>query len=146
MGRKGTQITADLSQIDADKIQYSEDDKKNLAELQELIKDTTAKIEVYDFHLAAEGLYHYFWHTFADKILEASKPRLEKGGENGAAAYKTLETILRTSLALLHPFIPFVTETIYQKMHEQGVLPEGASELLMVREWPKKEEYVVRST
>ncbi len=103
-------------------------DKKNLAELKKIKTKVGKHIENYEFHLAAETIYHYVWHNFADKIIENYKPRLN--GENKAdvsAAYSTLEIILIECLKMLHPFMPFVTEAIFQKL--------GAGELLMTAEW-----------
>jgi len=66
--------------------------------------------------LAAEKIYHYFWHTFADKVIEAAKPRLKSDNiKDKAAAYLMLQTILVACLKMLHPFMPFVTEEIYGK-------------------------------
>ncbi|MEK7094161.1 MAG: class I tRNA ligase family protein [Patescibacteria group bacterium] len=88
------------------------------------IKSEVAKhIEEFDFHLASEKTYHYFWHTFADKIIEEAKSRLK--GDDMAdqwAAYDTLEQVLLGSLIMLHPFMPFVTEEIYQKFRPEKML------------------------
>jgi len=102
------------------------EDKKNLAELAKIKTRVTKHIEKFEFHLAAETLYHYFWHTFADKIIEAYKPRLQNEKERDAA-YDTLETILLECLIMLHPFMPFVTEEIWQKFK--------SNQMLMVEKW-----------
>ncbi len=115
-------------------IQYSAEDKENLKNLADLQVSTAELIEKFQFHLAAENLYHYFWHTFADKILEAAKPRLKSGD---AAAYQTLLKILLETLTMLHPFVPFVTEAVYQEMKRQGALDKNEPDLLMVRPWNK---------
>ena len=75
-------------------------------------------MDSYKFHLAAENLYHYFWHTFADKIIEKTKPRLESSGNDAESASYILHKILNDSLKLLHPFMPFVTETIWQELYD----------------------------
>ncbi|MDO8536675.1 MAG: valine--tRNA ligase [bacterium] len=101
----------------------SKEDKKNLAELRKIKAGVTRHIEKYEFHLAAEKIYHYFWHTFADKIIEGAKPRLMgNDAKERAAAYSTLETILTESLKMLHPFMPFVTEEIFGKLHRNKML------------------------
>ncbi len=106
-------------------------DKQYLVELAKIKKKITKYIEQFEFHRAAEDLYHYFWHTFADRIIEESKPRLEGSNEaDKLASYHTLQTILLTCLTMLHPFMPFVTETIYE--HFDG---NGGEKLLMIREW-----------
>ena len=101
---------------------------KDLDELAVTKKEVEAHIENFEFHLAAEKLYHYFWHTFADKIIEAAKSKLKNGDEKEKAAeYAKLETILIECLKMLHPFTPFVTEEIYQKFYP--------GKLLMVEKW-----------
>ncbi len=103
-------------------------DKKNLKELDKIKKVVTKHLEKFEFHLAAEKIYHYFWHTFADKIIEEAKPRLQSDDPaSRLAAYSTLKTILVESLTMLHPFMPFLTEEIYQKFYP--------GELLMMRKW-----------
>ncbi len=109
----------------------TEDDKKRLERLNEVVSSTTEKMEKYRFDLAAEELYHYVWHEFADVILEESKAVLEGVDEQAKLSTEwTLYEILTTSLKALHPFMPFVTETIWSR------LPKKDIELLMVEEWP----------
>ena len=111
------------------KITLSKNDKANLRELAQTKKEIKKHIENFEFHLAAEKVYHYIWHTFADKIIEEYKPRLrsiEEGQavdeKNAAAAYNTLEEILLESLKMLHPFMPFITEEIYGKFRPGKML------------------------
>ncbi len=106
----------------------SENDTKNLNELNELVADITKDMDNYRFYLGAEKLYHYVWHTFADKIIEESKESLKNEDTKKSTQY-TLRQILETSLKLLHPFMPFVTEEIW--FHIDG------KKLLMVTSWPK---------
>lgn len=97
-------------------------------ELDELVVDVTKDMDNYRFYLAAEKLYHYVWHTFADKIIEESKESLKNDDTKVSTQYM-LRHILETSLKLLHPFMPFVTEEIWS--HING------KKLLMISEWPK---------
>lgn len=106
----------------------SENDTKNLNELNELVVDITKDMDNYRFYLGAEKLYHYVWHTFADKIIEESKESLKNEDTKKSTQY-ALRQILETSLKLLHPFMPFVTEEIWS--HIDG------KKLLMVTSWPK---------
>lgn len=96
------------------------------------IADITDDLENYRFHLASEKMYHYFWHTFADILIEESKSRL-KGGDvsDRASCAWTLYRVLKESLVALHPFMPFVTEEIWSSMPHNT---EGS--LLMVEPWP----------
>ena len=108
----------------------TENDEKNISELKELVSDVTKDMDNYRFYLAAEKLYHYVWHTFADKIIEESKENLKSEDDNTKLSSQyTLRYILETSLKLLHPFMPFITEEIWSNIDQK--------QLLMVTEWPK---------
>lgn len=104
-------------------IKLGKHDKKILADLEKIKKEVSISLEKYDFNRAGEKLYHYFWHTFADKIIESMKPRLQGEDQTDKArAYYTLERALLSSLKLLHPFVPFVTEAAYKKFHPKEIL------------------------
>jgi valyl-tRNA synthetase len=92
-------------------------------ELNTLTKDITDDMENYRFYLAGEKIYHYIWHRFADEIIEESKGKPEYGA--------TLYYILETCLKLLHPFMPFVTEEIWQSYEWKK-----DRDLLMISAWP----------
>lgn len=107
------------------------DDEKLLADLKATTADVTRDMEEYRFYMASEKIYHYVWHEFADKIIEESKVKLASSDPAiKASAQRTLMEILTISLKLLHPFMPFVTEAIWQE------LPEKDSEQLMIAKWP----------
>jgi len=111
---------------------YTDEDKKNLKKLEEVKKKVTKHIEEYKYHQAGEILYHYFWHTFADKIIEKSKNRLDPSNKasDRAAAQEVLITIVKENLKMLHPFMPYVTEEIW------GRFPGHTSkDILMVESW-----------
>lgn len=87
--------------------------------------DTVSKaIDQYRFHDAADALYEFIWHQFADKYIEASKNRRSE-------AQPILEYVFRTSLELLHPFMPFITEELWQKLPHQGAS-------IMISKWPER--------
>jgi len=112
------------------KPKFGKYDRKNLKDLEAIRKKITKDLESFRFHHAAETIYHYFWHAFADKIIEESKPRLQsKNRTERANAFSLIFQILKTSLILLHPFMPFITEEIWQK------LPIKKKKLLMVEKW-----------
>jgi valyl-tRNA synthetase len=108
-------------------------DTENLAALSALSTEITSDLENFRFHLASEKIYHYIWHELADKIIEESKPRLvaEADPADRASCQYTLRELLRTSLALLHPFMPFVTEEIWTSLRT-----ETDREFLMISSWP----------
>jgi len=114
-----------------EKASLTTDDAKILFAHDALTKDVTADIEGFRIYLAAEKLYHYTWHELADKILEESKPIL--AGTDASAKHSRsalLLLLLTRTIKLLHPFMPFITEEIYQSM------PTKDSEFLMVAKWP----------
>ena len=108
------------------------EDKALLDELEKTIKEVTKDMDNFRFYLAGEKIYHYVWHTFADKIIEDAKAKLasEDGGIKLSAQRMLLE-ILITSLKLLHPFMPFVTEEIWSKLPAWK-----GKQLLIVENWP----------
>ncbi|OGY59938.1 MAG: valine--tRNA ligase [Candidatus Colwellbacteria bacterium RIFCSPLOWO2_01_FULL_48_10] len=109
---------------------FTDEDKANDAGLAETKKIVTDYLEAYDLNQASSTIYHYVWHTFADKIIEAYKPRLAatENTADRAAAQATLMNILRGSLKMLHPFMPFVTEEIWSLM-------PGMKNQLIIEEW-----------
>jgi valyl-tRNA synthetase len=112
----------------------SDRDKEILAELQAIVAEVSGDIEKFNLYLAGEKTYHYVWHELADKILEESKEILA-GNDASArqARQRVLTTCLVTSLKLLHPFMPFVTETVWQQLPPKM----KDSDMLMVGPWPK---------
>jgi valyl-tRNA synthetase len=110
-------------------------DSKNIEEnLKPAIAEITEQMTKDRFDLAAEKLYHFIWDYFASELIEESKPLLNS--EDLAiktSRQKLLAEYLVTSLKLLHPFMPFVTETIWQELPKE--LKD--QEILMVAKWPK---------
>jgi valyl-tRNA synthetase len=90
--------------------------------LNEVISDVTRNLDEYRFNEAAGALYHFIWHELCDWYLELAKPVLYgKGNPLGRrAAQFTLDTVLKSTLKLLHPFMPFITEEIWQKLAKDG--------------------------
>ena len=101
-----------------------------LSRLQQTTEQITKSLESYRFHEASSKLYDFFWGEFCDWYLEWSKPHANQPGTQWA-----LRTVLETSLKLLHPFMPFITEEIWE------ILKEGQdAQCLMVDEWPEVEK------
>ncbi len=105
----------------------TKEDQMILKKLNTIIKDVTKNLETYQFSLAAEALYQFIWHELADKYLEGTKARLQN---HDLAALAVLRHTLINVLKLLHPFMPFITETIWQQIPKK----EGA---LITASWPK---------
>lgn len=109
----------------------TERDRELKKQFEAIAGDITKDLDEFRFHLASEKIYHYIWHNFADEIIEESKPVLFHGSDTDKASRAILlHRIFTDCLKLLHPFMPFVTETIWQN------LPEKESDLLMVAQWP----------
>ncbi len=107
----------------------TEADKDILTKLENCINDVTKNLEELQLHEASQKIYQFTWHEFADKYIESSKLQLaDKNLANNTRLI--LFYILITVIKLLHPFMPFVTETIWAE------LPIKNKKLLMVEEWP----------
>ncbi|HVV39352.1 MAG TPA: valine--tRNA ligase [Candidatus Paceibacterota bacterium] len=105
-------------------------DAERATQFKALALDVTKDLEEYRLYMAAEKLYHYLWDIFAADMIEESKPIFKTGTPEEAASRKRLlMEILRDSLKLLHPFMPFITEEIWSS------LPDS-KEMLMVEAWP----------
>jgi valyl-tRNA synthetase len=115
-----------------------EGDVKILSALDAVTKDVTNDIEEFRIYMAAEKIYHYAWHELADKILEESKQILAGTDANARASRaRLLLALLDRTLRLLHPFMPFITEEIYQSLPDrQAGMPTKDSEFLMIAKWP----------
>ncbi len=109
--------------------EYGEEDRKSEEELKTLVKEITKEMDEYKFYLVAEKIYHYFWHSFADIIIERSKKKISEN-RNADSAKILIHNHLITLLKVLHPFMPFITEEIW------SMIPGKNKSLLMVEKWP----------
>ncbi|MCL4418977.1 valine--tRNA ligase [Patescibacteria group bacterium] len=96
-------------------------------EIKKLVTEVSRDIDKYNFNFAAEKLYEFIWHRFADKYIEDLKPRMTY------RTLKVLEENFNVVLKLLHPFMPFVTEEIYQRFNPAT----GGGRSIMIDSWPK---------
>jgi len=96
-----------------------------IRQLNKTIKSVNKNLDNFEFGQAAHTLYDFFWHDFCDVFIEKAKAQPDKN------TGQILLYVLATSLKLLHPIIPFITEEIYQK------LPIENKKALIVEEWPK---------
>lgn len=119
--------------LDTPRPKLSPRDEEILKELGAAIKSVTLHMDNFRFHLAGEELYHYFWHTFADIIIEEMKTRIQGEDEDSKRSTEwLLLNILSTTTKMLHPFTPFITEEIW------STLPKTTSSLLIIEPWPKQ--------
>ena len=100
--------------------------------LKPMVAAINADMESNRFDLASEKIYHLIWTHFASEVIEASKPLLLEEGTVRASRQRLLVHYLTASVKLLHPFMPFVTETIWQELpaHMKD------ADMLMVAKWP----------
>ena len=104
----------------------SKEDKVWIKKVDDLVAQVSAQIEKYQFNYATEALYEFVWHEFADTYIEDVKNRMDEN------ASLVLLSLYVTLLKLLHPFMPFVTEAIYQTLFT----PKTP---LIIESWPKEE-------
>ena len=130
-------LDANFENVDSEK--FCVEDKWILSKTNTLIKEVTECIEKYDIGIAVQKIYDFMWFEFCDWYIEMVKPRLyDKECDTRLEAQYVLRYVLTSSLKLLHPFMPFITEEIYQAIY-------GKEEYIMVSKWPeyKKDfEYV----
>lgn len=118
-----------ISKTNFDKMALSED-KKIIEDFENTTKDLDKLLKKYDFQHAEELIYEFFWHNYCDKYIELAKNRIREDSKDKQAAQYALDHVLKGSLKLLHPFMPFVTESIWQNL--------GEKEALIVSAWPNK--------
>ena len=106
------------------------EDKWILSKFNTLVADVTRNIDQYELGLAASKLNDFIWENFCDWYIEIAKTRLQTGDEN---VQKVLCYVLSGAMQLLHPFMPFITETIWQALPHEGLS-------VMVSKWPEYDE------
>jgi valyl-tRNA synthetase len=96
-------------------------DRWILSRLNQTIHVVTSELEAYRFDRAASALYQFIWHEYCDWYLELIKPTLQNSANpEGPGTRQTLVETLETTMRLLHPFMPFLTEEIWQTIPHQG--------------------------
>ena len=107
------------------------EDKWILSKYNQLIKDVTENLDKYELGLAVAKLYDFIWDVFCDWYIELSKSRLNSDDENAAnTARSVLVYVFTGVLKLLHPFMPFITEEIWQSLPHSG-------DSIMISKWPE---------
>ncbi|OEJ18202.1 valine--tRNA ligase [Brachyspira hampsonii] len=107
-------------------------DKWILSRLQKAIEDTTKKLKEYRFDEASQTIYKFYWNEFCDWYIEISKFDL-KDESKKEKTIAVLLYVLEESMAMIHPFMPFITEEIYSNLPKYNI----SSKALMIREYPK---------
>lgn len=125
-------LTIDHAELPAE---LALEDQWILHKYNELVKAVTENIDKYELGIAVQKLYDFIWDNFCDWYIEIVKPRLQNQNDAAAnqRAQKVLCYVLRGTMQLLHPFMPFITETIWQALPHEG--PS-----IMVSQWPEYQQ------
>ena len=119
----------------ADKLER--EDKWVLSKLNRLMKEVTENLDSFEIGVASAKVYDFIWDTYCDWYIELTKTRLNGTDEDAKlTAQNVLCYVLVTLLKLLHPFMPFITEEIYQALPKC----DGAENILMTAQWPEYTE------
>ncbi len=109
-----------------------------LSRLHKTIEQINAAMDAYELADASKAIYNFVWDEFCDWFVEISKPAMQQ--DEMAKSYRqVLATVLETSLRLLHPFMPFVTEELWQRL-KQALGGEGWERALIVAKYPEPDE------
>ncbi len=105
------------------------EDKWILSQYNTVVKEVTDNLEKFELGMAVQKLYDFIWDVFCDWYIELAKIRLQQGGEAAKPARAVLVYVMSNTLKLLHPFMPFITEEIWQTLPHNG-------EAILVSPWP----------
>ncbi|EPY2278638.1 valine--tRNA ligase [Clostridium sporogenes] len=127
-------LDKDLMDKYKDNKNYTIADKWILSRLNTVVKEVTENVEKFELGIASQKIYDFIWGEFCDWYIELVKPVLY--GENEEAkgiAFNVLHKVLETSLQLLHPIMPFITEEIYTHLYTEY-------ESIVISKWPEYKE------
>ena len=111
------------------------EDKWVLSKLNTLVKEVTDNMDAFEIGVASAKVYDFIWDTYCDWFIELCKARLTGEGERSKVnAQNVLCYVLIETLKLLHPFMPFITEEIYQALPHTA---EDKGEFIMLQKWPE---------
>ncbi|NMA01644.1 MAG: valine--tRNA ligase [Clostridia bacterium] len=113
-------------------LQYTLADKWIISRYNTVVQDVTRLLEKYELGEAGRELYEFIWNEFCDWYIELVKPRLygKEGEVERQTAQEVIAQVLRGTMELLHPFMPFITEEIWQHLPHEG-------ESIMLTNWPQ---------
>ena len=122
----------DLSKVDKSK--FTAADKWILSSCNKLIKEVTENLEKFELGVALSKVYDFMWDYFCDWYIEFAKPRLfDETEPTRIEAQYVLNDVLVKCLKLLHPFMPFITEELYQSLYKDA-------DSIMISKWPEYDE------
>ena len=109
--------------------QLETEDKWVLSKLNTLIREATDNLERFELGMAVQKIHDFIWDILCDWYIEITKPRMAQGGQSALGAQKVLSYVMANSLKLLHPFMPYITEELWQAVPHD-------SEFIMTASWP----------
>ncbi len=109
--------------------QLETEDKWVLSKLNTLIREATDNLERFELGMAVQKIHDFIWDILCDWYIEITKPRMAQGGQSALGAQKVLSYVMANSLKLLHPFMPYITEELWQAVPHD-------SEFIMTTSWP----------
>ncbi|MDB2374514.1 valine--tRNA ligase, partial [Psychrosphaera haliotis] len=125
-------------------LEYSLADRWIQSQLQKTVETVRGHLDAYRFDLASSAMYEFTWNQFCDWYLELTKPVIFKGTEaQQKATRKTLVDVLEALLRLMHPIMPFITETIWQRVVPLTSLGESKADSIMLSPFPQYNESAV---
>jgi len=118
-----------------DKEELELPDRWIISKYNRLVQEVTENLEKYELGIAVQKLYDFIWSEFCDWYIELAKPRLydQENEQQRETVLYTLTYVLSNSLKLLHPFMPFITEEIWQHLPHEG-------DSIMISPWPEYNE------
>lgn len=142
MNAEGAAISPDVFQNDASELALH--DRWILSRLNKTARDVRKALAAYEFHESVQTLYHFFWDDFCDWYIELTKAEVtaEEATPERAAARTRLLNVLEQALRLLHPFMPYITEELWQRLPgaDSKALHKaysGAAPTIMLTEFPE---------
>jgi valyl-tRNA synthetase len=127
MNIEGSEVKNELPQT------LGMEDKWIISKFNNLCKEVTENLEKFELGVAVQKLYDFIWDNFCDWYIELAKSRLNAGDAAASGARQVLVWVMSNTLKLLHPFMPFVTEEIWQTLPHDG-------ESIMISAWPQFDE------
>ena len=122
-----------FEKVNLDEEELAIEDRWILSRLAKSVKAVEESIDGYDFPSASKMIYSFFWNEFCDWYIESTKPRLNREGRSRIVAQNVLVRTLDASLRMLHPFMPYITEELWQNL-------PGSDGLLITARWPEFDE------
>lgn len=111
------------------------EDKWILSKYNRLVSEVTDNLEKFELGVAGQKVYDFIWNVFCDWYIELAKTRLNAGGDAADSARSILVYVMSNTLKLLHPFMPFITEEIWQALPHKG-------KTIMLANWPRYDKHL----